>query len=141
MCFSLSQVCTEHIYSQVKTTLCLRSKVQYVRAGMEGQRFHLNFLTFSVGFGIKSPSAHQEPAWILYKRFSLMVHGQNLGKKDREEVIERTSTLSNRGLRGQEKGQKKTLSSQTRGRFSPGMRRCVMIQWREGLQPSLALRL
>lgn len=100
---------------------------------MERERFSIHFLMFSVRFGMKSPLAHQEPAWILDNRFSLMVHEAGFRKRDKEEVIERSSTLAHRGLRDQEKGLRKTLDGQICGWFQHGMRGYTTKHRHEGL--------
>lgn len=68
-----------------------------------------------------------------------MVHEADFRKKDKEKMIERSSTLAHTGLRNQEKRQKKTIDGHTCGRFVPGMRRCVMEHRQERLQPSPTL--
>lgn len=54
------------------------------------------------------------------------MHEADFRKKDKEKMIERSSTLAHGGLKNQEKREKKTLDGQMCGRFGPGMRRYVM---------------
>lgn len=60
---------------------------------MERERLSLHFLALSVGFDIKSPLTHQEPAWILDNSFSFLVYEAEFKKNDKE-VIEKSSTLA-----------------------------------------------